>query len=240
VQICQSILHLPASRRDTHQQMTGSCGEPFRAIVGEAWLLNQLMDAEPRSVTLTDWPLAQSARCSRADSHVFVGANDVAAPKSTTLRSAPSVPEGKAEPKGRIFYRTGIFGITKPIDGKLATHANGGTIGGARARRASSISPACPIRPATRSARCTAAERAPPCHDNRGVWARACRACLQARRRWGAPSLEPFGAKEEGLRRLEPPVASASLGQSRGSKRWLRRTVRIWRGQVPSGGRLVG
>src|SRR5947209_5235115 len=44
---------------------------------------------------------------------------------------AIGVPEGKADPKGRIFYRTktGVFGITKPIDGNTATHANGGTIG---------------------------------------------------------------------------------------------------------------
>jgi catechol 2,3-dioxygenase-like lactoylglutathione lyase family enzyme len=38
---------------------------------------------------------------------------------------------GQTDPKGRFFYRTktGVFGITKPIDGKAATHANGGTIG---------------------------------------------------------------------------------------------------------------
>ena len=35
------------------------------------------------------------------------------------------------DPKGRVFYRTptGTLGISKPIDGKPATHANGGTIG---------------------------------------------------------------------------------------------------------------
>jgi catechol 2,3-dioxygenase-like lactoylglutathione lyase family enzyme len=40
-------------------------------------------------------------------------------------------PAGQADPKGRIWYRTktGSFGITRPIDGKAATHANGGTIG---------------------------------------------------------------------------------------------------------------
>ena len=33
--------------------------------------------------------------------------------------------------RGRIFYRTktGVFGITEPIDGQPATHANGATIG---------------------------------------------------------------------------------------------------------------
>ena len=66
-------------------------------------------------------------------SHVFVGANDVATSKKfyDAALGAIGVPEGKADPKGRVFYRTktGMFGITKPIDGKSATHANGGTIG---------------------------------------------------------------------------------------------------------------
>jgi len=44
---------------------------------------------------------------------------------------ALGLPAGQLDPKGRIFYRTksGVFGITKPIDGQPATHANGGTIG---------------------------------------------------------------------------------------------------------------
>jgi catechol 2,3-dioxygenase-like lactoylglutathione lyase family enzyme len=66
-------------------------------------------------------------------SHVMVGANDVAASKKfyDAVLGAIGVAEGKADPKGRIFYRTkfGVFGITKPIDGKVATHANGGTVG---------------------------------------------------------------------------------------------------------------
>jgi catechol 2,3-dioxygenase-like lactoylglutathione lyase family enzyme len=66
-------------------------------------------------------------------SHIFVGANDVAASKKfyDAALGAIGVPEGKADPKGRIFYRTktGMFGLTKPIDGEAATHANGGTIG---------------------------------------------------------------------------------------------------------------
>ncbi len=66
-------------------------------------------------------------------SHVFVGANDIAASKKfydATL-AALGIPEGKADPNGRVFYRTktGLFGLTKPIDGKAACHANGGTIG---------------------------------------------------------------------------------------------------------------
>ena len=58
-------------------------------------------------------------------SHLFVGANDVAASKTfyDAALSAIGVPEGKPDPKGRVFYRTktGMFGITKPIDGKVAT-----------------------------------------------------------------------------------------------------------------------
>jgi len=66
-------------------------------------------------------------------SHVFVGADDVAASKKfyDAALGALGVPEGKTDPKGRVFYRTstGLFGLSKPIDGKSATYANGGTIG---------------------------------------------------------------------------------------------------------------
>ena len=65
--------------------------------------------------------------------HIFVGADDVAASKKfyDAVLGAIGVPEGKADPKGRVFYRTstGMLGLTKPIDGEAATHANGGTIG---------------------------------------------------------------------------------------------------------------
>ena len=66
-------------------------------------------------------------------SHIFVGANDVAASKTfyDAVLGAIGIPEGKIDPKGRVFYRTktGMLGISKPIDDKAATHANGGTIG---------------------------------------------------------------------------------------------------------------
>lgn len=66
-------------------------------------------------------------------SHVFVGADDVEASKKfyDAALGAIGVPEGKTDPKGRVFYRTptGMFGLTKPIDGGAATPANGGTIG---------------------------------------------------------------------------------------------------------------
>ena len=66
-------------------------------------------------------------------SHIFVGADDVAVSKKfyDAVLGAIGVAEGKIDPKGRVFYRTstGILGISKPIDGNAATHANGGTIG---------------------------------------------------------------------------------------------------------------
>ena len=66
-------------------------------------------------------------------SHIFVGADDVAESKKfyDAVLGAIGVPEGKADPKGRVFYRTktGMFGLTKPIDGNQCTFANGGTIG---------------------------------------------------------------------------------------------------------------
>jgi catechol 2,3-dioxygenase-like lactoylglutathione lyase family enzyme len=65
--------------------------------------------------------------------HVMVGSNDIEASKAfyDAVFGAIGIPAGQMDPKGRIFYRTktGSFGITKPIDGNAATHANGGTIG---------------------------------------------------------------------------------------------------------------
>ena len=66
-------------------------------------------------------------------SHIFLGADDVAVAKKfyDAVLGSIGVPEGKVDAKGRVFYRTatGTFGITKPIDGRAATFANGGTIG---------------------------------------------------------------------------------------------------------------
>lgn len=66
-------------------------------------------------------------------SHVMVGAKDVAASKKfyDAVFAVLGVPEGTADPKGRFWWRTkaGSFGVGKPIDGKPATYANGGTIG---------------------------------------------------------------------------------------------------------------
>ena len=66
-------------------------------------------------------------------SHVMIGANDIAASKKfydATL-GAIGIPAATTDDKGRVFYRTksGVFALTKPINGQSATHANGGTIG---------------------------------------------------------------------------------------------------------------
>lgn len=66
-------------------------------------------------------------------SHVMVGANDINASKKfyDAIMGAIGISPGKTDDRGRVFYRTktGVFGITKPINGEPACAANGGTIG---------------------------------------------------------------------------------------------------------------
>ncbi len=65
-------------------------------------------------------------------SHVMIGTNDLDRAKTfydallATLDVPPAMVDGE-----RIFYMTptGVFSVSKPIDGQAATHANGGTIG---------------------------------------------------------------------------------------------------------------
>ena len=66
-------------------------------------------------------------------SHVMVGADDVPASKKfydATL-GALGVPPGMTDDKGRAVYvtPTGIFIVTKPINGEAASCANGATLG---------------------------------------------------------------------------------------------------------------
>lgn len=69
-------------------------------------------------------------------SHVLVGVNDLEKSRQFydallgTIGVGPGVKNNN-----RYFYRTptGMFGITIPINGQPATHANGGTIGFAMA-----------------------------------------------------------------------------------------------------------
>ena len=65
-------------------------------------------------------------------SHIMVGTNDLDRAKTFydkllgTLGVPPAFVDGH-----RIFYMTptGVFSVSKPINGEPATHANGGTIG---------------------------------------------------------------------------------------------------------------
>ncbi len=65
-------------------------------------------------------------------SHVTVGTNDLEVSRKfyDALLGTLGIGPGVAG-KSRYFYRspTGSFGITTPINGAPATHANGGTIG---------------------------------------------------------------------------------------------------------------
>jgi catechol 2,3-dioxygenase-like lactoylglutathione lyase family enzyme len=66
-------------------------------------------------------------------SHVMLGANDIEASKKfyDALFATLGVAAGKIDPKGRVFYmtKTGIFALSKPINGEPACGANGSTIG---------------------------------------------------------------------------------------------------------------
>ncbi|MEQ1516878.1 MAG: VOC family protein [Usitatibacteraceae bacterium] len=66
-------------------------------------------------------------------SHIMVGANDIAASTKfyDALMGTQGIAPGKMDDKGRVFYmtKTGVFAITKPINGEPACAANGGTIG---------------------------------------------------------------------------------------------------------------
>lgn len=66
-------------------------------------------------------------------SHIMVGADDIPAAKKfyDAILGALGYDEGTIDEKGRIFYMTptGIFAVTKPIDGNSASAGNGSTIG---------------------------------------------------------------------------------------------------------------
>src|SRR3978361_1417068 len=63
----------------------------------------------------------------------MIGSNDIARSKSfyDALFGAIGGKPGRQDDKGRLIYahNGGVVMVTKPIDGKPATHANGGTIG---------------------------------------------------------------------------------------------------------------
>jgi catechol 2,3-dioxygenase-like lactoylglutathione lyase family enzyme len=65
-------------------------------------------------------------------SHIMIGTNDLDKAKAfyDKLLGTLGVQPGVVD-RHRVFYRTktGTFAVSKPIDGKAATFANGGTIG---------------------------------------------------------------------------------------------------------------
>ncbi|MDM7859033.1 VOC family protein [Alteromonas sp. ASW11-36] len=70
-------------------------------------------------------------------SHIMLGANDIEESKrfyDATLGALGYKP-GVIDPKGRCFYYTdtGVFALSKPIDGAPACHGNGSTVGFAAA-----------------------------------------------------------------------------------------------------------
>ena len=66
-------------------------------------------------------------------SHVMVGSNDIPRSKKfyDAVFGAMGGKPGTEDAKGRLIYshNGGLLLVSKPIDGKPATHSNGGTIG---------------------------------------------------------------------------------------------------------------
>jgi catechol 2,3-dioxygenase-like lactoylglutathione lyase family enzyme len=66
-------------------------------------------------------------------SHVMVGSNDIARSRKfyDALFGAMGGKPAAEDAKGRLIYahNGGLFMVSRPIDGKSASHANGGTIG---------------------------------------------------------------------------------------------------------------
>jgi len=66
-------------------------------------------------------------------SHVMLGANSIEDSKVfyDAVLGALGYGRGFIDPKGRCFYMTptGVFALSKPIDGQPASHGNGSTIG---------------------------------------------------------------------------------------------------------------
>jgi catechol 2,3-dioxygenase-like lactoylglutathione lyase family enzyme len=66
-------------------------------------------------------------------SHVMVGSNNIDRSKRfyDAVFGAIGGQPGTVDAKGRIRYihNGGVFMVSPPIDGKAATHANGGTVG---------------------------------------------------------------------------------------------------------------
>ncbi|ENM5899721.1 VOC family protein [Vibrio mimicus] len=66
-------------------------------------------------------------------SHIMIGSNDIEKSKAfyDAILSVLGYPAGVIDAKGRCLYinQDGVLGVTKPVNGELATHGNGMTIG---------------------------------------------------------------------------------------------------------------
>ena len=66
-------------------------------------------------------------------SHIMLGADDIDASKTfyVAIFAATGVGPGITDDKGRVFWMTptGVFAITRPIDGRPASCGNGSTVG---------------------------------------------------------------------------------------------------------------
>jgi catechol 2,3-dioxygenase-like lactoylglutathione lyase family enzyme len=66
-------------------------------------------------------------------SHIMLGADDIDASKTfyDAIFAATGVGPGITDDKGRVFWMTptGVFAITRPIDGRPASCGNGSTVG---------------------------------------------------------------------------------------------------------------
>ena len=66
-------------------------------------------------------------------SHIMIGANDVQKSKVfyDAILGAMGYDPGVIDEKGRCFYftKSGVFAISKPINGESASHGNGSTTG---------------------------------------------------------------------------------------------------------------
>ena len=66
-------------------------------------------------------------------SHVMVGTDDLDASRKfyDAVLGTLGIPAAVMDEKGRLFYLspTGVFAVTKPINGAPASAANGGTVG---------------------------------------------------------------------------------------------------------------
>lgn len=66
-------------------------------------------------------------------SHIMVGANDIEESKVfyDAVLGAMGYEPGVIDEKGRCFYftKSGIFAVSKPIDGEPASNGNGSTVG---------------------------------------------------------------------------------------------------------------